>query len=162
LTATNTVPKDQALYHGFTKPREAHHDADLYRLYQRGMETIARQAAKNVRVILDSELKKVLYRDLAAAERQGEVGESRADIAERHGLRVVRGKIPVPVLRIEYETPHGEPARLDLELATEHYRYSSIAQKARAGFSIYARPQDAVNLRRILDQRELTAEILNL
>ena len=38
LAATKTVPKDQAIYHGFTKPREAHHDADLYRLYQRGLE----------------------------------------------------------------------------------------------------------------------------
>jgi len=27
------VPDEQAIYHGFVKPREAHHDADLYRLY---------------------------------------------------------------------------------------------------------------------------------
>ena len=70
-------------------------------------------------------------------------GEAKSDIAERHGLRVVRGTIPVPDLRIEYETADGEPARLDLELATEHYRFRNIAQKVRAGFSIYARSQDA-------------------
>ena len=51
---------------------------------------------------------------------------------------------------------------MDLELATEHYRFRNIAQKVRAGFSIYARAQDASNLRRVLDQNELTAEILRL
>jgi DNA-binding HxlR family transcriptional regulator len=162
LVATNNTAKDQALYHGFTKPREAHHDADLYRLYQRGLEKITREGGTRIRVILDSELKKNLYRDLARAEQKGNSGDAKAEIAERHGLRVVRGKIPVPDLRIEYETPDQEHTRVDLELATEHYRFRNIAQKVRAGFSIYARAQDASNLRRVLDQHELTAEILNL
>jgi hypothetical protein len=162
LIATKSAPKDQALYHGFTKPREVHHDADLYRLYQRGLEKIDREGGTNIRVILDSELKKNLYRDLARSERKGNSGDAKAEIAERHGLRVVRGKIPVPDLRIEYETPDQEHTRVDLELATEHYRFRNIAQKVRAGFSIYARAQDASNLRRVLDQHELTAEILSL
>ena len=162
LVATKNTPKDQALYHGFTKPREAHHDADLYRLYQRGLEKIVRAGGTNIRVILDSELKKNLYRDLARGEQKGNPGDTKSEIAERHGLRVVRGKIPVPDLRIEYETPDQEHTRVDLELATEHYRFRNIAQKVRAGFSIYARAQDASNLRRVLDQHELTAEILSL
>ena len=53
-------------------------------------------------------------------------------------------------------------ARVDLELATEHYRGSNLAEKVRAGFSLYARSQDAPGLRRVLDQKELTAEILSL
>jgi len=162
LSATKSASKDQALYHGFTKPREAHHDADLYRLYQRGLEKIAREGGTNMRVILDSELKKNLYRDLARTERKGNSGDAKTEIAERHGLRVVRGKIPVPDLRIGYETSDQEHTRVDLELATEHYRFRNIAQKVRAGFSIYARAQDASNLRRVLNQHELTAEILNL
>ena len=161
LAATNTVQKGQVLYHGFTKPREADHDADLYKLYQRGLEKASRDGGKNVRVILDSELKRTLYRDLARATEHGS-GEAKSAIAERHGLRVVGDTIPVPDLRIEYETTDGEPARLDLELATEHYRFRNIARKVQAGFSIYARRQDAQNLRRVLDQREITAEILNL
>jgi len=162
LAATNTTPKSQALYYGFTKPREAHHDADLYRLYQRGMEHIRREGGNNVRVILDAELKGNLFRDLAKAEREGKSDQAQSEVAEKHGLQVVGGKIPVPDLRIEYETPDHELARLDLELATEHYRARNIAQKARAGFSIYARAEDASNLRRILDQQELTAKILQL
>jgi hypothetical protein len=161
LAATNTVKKGQVLYHGFTKPREADHDADLYKLYQRGLERASRAGGKNIRVILDSELKRILYRDLARAGEQDQ-GDAKSAVAERHGLRVVRDTIPVPDLRIEYETADGEPARLDLELATEHYRFRNIARKVQAGFSIYARSQDAQNLRRVLDQREITAEILNL
>lgn len=161
LSATNTVRKGQVLYHGFTKPREANHDADLYKLYQRGLEKASQDGGKNIRVILDSELKRVLYRDLARSGEQGQ-RETKSAVAERHGLRVVRDTIPVPDLRLEYETGDGEPARLDLELATEHYRFRNIARKVLAGFSIYARSQDAQNLRRVLDQREITAEILNL
>jgi hypothetical protein len=161
LLATNTVPKEQALYHGFVKPRQAHHDADLYRLFQRGLDRIAREGGKNPRVVLDSELKKDLYRDLAAS-RPVRGRELRAEIAERHGLTVVGDRIPVPDVRIKYETRDDQHVHLDLELATEHYRSRDLAQKARARFSMYARPQDASNLRRVLDQQELTAEILNL
>ena len=48
------------------------------------------------------------------------------------------------------------------ELATSHYRGRNLAEKVRAGFSIYAHAEDASRLRRVLDQRELTAEILSL
>jgi hypothetical protein len=162
LHSTKTVPGDQALYHGFTKPREADHDADLYRLYQRGLETIVGTGGRPVRVVLDAELKRDVYRDVARLREKRPLTEAREEAAEHHGLHVVRGKIPVPDLRIEYETQDGELERMDLELATEHYRSRSLGQKARAGFSLYARPQDASNLRRVLDQQEITAEILNL
>jgi hypothetical protein len=162
LTDTHSAGKGQVLYHGFTKPREANHDADLYRLYQKAAEKIERRGGRNLRVVLDYEMKKRLYRDLA------KLGPGRASsgqkhlVAERHGLQVVRGKIPVPDIRIEYEARDSERARVDLELATSHYRGRNLAEKVRAGFSIYARAEDASKLRRVLDQRELTAEILSL
>src|SRR6185437_12647260 len=145
LRSTGTVPGNQATYYGFAKPREAHHDADLYRLYHKAAEKIDREGGKNPRVVLDFELKKRVFHDL-----------------EKHGLQLVRGKIPLPDLRIEFEGRDGEMARVDLELATEHYRGSNLAEKVRAGFSLYARAQDAPGLRRVLDQKELTAEILSL
>jgi len=55
--------------------------------------------------------------------------ESRNEIAARHGLEVVRGKVPVPDLRIEYETRDGEAARVDLELLTEHYRPGQVCRQ---------------------------------
>ena len=162
LTVTEKVPKNQAIYHGLTKPREAHHDADLYRMYYSAAEKIERQGGRNLRAILDYELKKRIYRDLAKLGPDGESAAKKKEIAERYGLQVVRGKIPLPDLRIEYETREGGVARVDLELATEHYRGHNLAEKVRAGFSIYAHAQDAAGLRRVLDQKELTAEILSL
>jgi len=162
LTETRVAGKDQALYHGFTKPREAHHDADLYRLYQKAAEKIERQGGRRLRVVLDYELKKHLYHDLAKLGKDRDSPSSKRVVAEQHGLKVVHGKIPMPDVRIEYESRDGEKARVDLELATGHYRGRNLAEKVRAGFSIYARVEDASRLRRVLDQRELTAEILSL
>ena len=50
----------------------------------------------------------------------------------------------------------------NLELATRNYRPRALAQKAKAGFSIYAPREDVSKLRRILDESELTARIFSL
>lgn len=162
LTQTQRAGKSQALYHGFTKSREAHHDADLYRLYQKAAGKIERQGGRNLRVVLDYEFKKRLYHDLAKLGKDRNSADGKHAVAQKHGLQVVRGKIPVPDVRIEYETRDGERARVDLELATGHYRGRTLSEKVRAGFSLYARAEDVSKLRRVLDQRELTAEILSL
>jgi len=162
LTETRIAGKEQALYFGFAKPREAHHDADLYRLYQKAADKIERCGGRNLRVVLDYELKKRVYHELAKLGSDRASAESKRTVAERHGLQLVRGKIPLPDVRIEYDTPDGERAGVDIELATSHYRGRHLAEKARAGFSIYAHASDVANLRRVLDQRELTAEILSL
>jgi len=157
LRTNRLVPRDQAVYHGFVKPREANHDADLYVLYQKETARIEAKRGRPVRVVLDFELKKKLNHDFA------KFGvEARKEIAARHGLRVVQGKIPVPDMRIEYEKPDGEMARVDLELVTEHYRGRSIADKVRAGFALYTPRGEGDRLRRVLDGQELTAEILSL
>ena len=96
------------------------------------------QGGRNLRVVLDYEMKKRLFRDLAKRGPSRASSEQKHLVAERHGLQVVRGKIPVPEIRIEYEARDGERARVDLELATGHYRGRNLAEKVRAGFSIYA------------------------
>ena len=162
LTKTNQLPDNQPIYHGLLKPREVKHDADLYRLYQKEAARIERAGGRPVRVLLDYELKRNLNRDLALLGRDKEGPNAKETIAEKHGLQVVNGKIPVPDLRIEYETPEAELRHVDLELATRDYRPRAMAEKAAAGFSLYARPEDASRLRRVLDEREITAGILNL
>jgi hypothetical protein len=162
VTKNTAAPTAQILYHGFTKPREAHHDADLYRLYQKAAEKIESSGGKSLRVILDYELKKRVYHDLAKLGKEQVSSSDKRPIAERHGLKMVHGKIPMPDVRIEYETRDGEKARIDLELATGHYRGRNLAEKVRAGFSLYAHADETSKLRRDLDQRELTAEILPL
>jgi len=42
LEHQNRVPKSQALYAGFVKPKELAHDAELYRLYQKVASEIER------------------------------------------------------------------------------------------------------------------------
>jgi hypothetical protein len=157
LRANRLVAQDQAVYYGFVKPREANHDADLYLLYQKESARIEEKGGRNLRVILDYELKKKINREIA---RLGT--DARPEIAARHGLQVVRNKIPIPDLRIEYETREGDTARVNLELVTEHYRGRQVADKVHAGFSLYTSRGEADHLRRVLDQRELTAEILSL
>ncbi len=157
LRANRLAPQGQAVYYGFVKPREANHDADLYRLYHKEAARIEEKGGRNLRVILDYELKRKINREIA---RLGT--EARPEIAARHGLQVVRNKIPVPDLRIEYETPDGDAARVNLELVTEHYRGRHVADKVHAGFSLYTPHGEADHLRRVLDQHELTAEILSL
>jgi hypothetical protein len=162
LRKTNQVPDNQPIYHGLAKPREIKHDADLYRLYQKEAGRIERDGGRPVRVILDYELKQNLNRDLARLGPQKDSLDAKEEIAEKHSLGVVNGKIPVPDLRLEYETPELELRHVDLELATREYRPRALAAKAAAGFSIYGRSDDASRLRRILDEREITAKILTL
>jgi len=77
-------------------------------------------------------------------------------------LPVVHGKVSLPDLRIEYANQEMEISRVDLELATGHYHAGHLAEKARAGFQIYARSGDAAGLRRIRDDREIMTSILSL
>lgn len=162
LKHTKQLPEEQAIYHGLLKPREVKHDADLYRLYQKEAARIEGTGGRPVRVILDYELKRHLNRDLAMLGSDKDDPDRKRDVAEKHHLQVVNGKIPLPDLRVEYETPELELRHIDLELATRDYRPRAMAEKAAAGFSMYSRPEDASRLRRVLDEQEITARILNL
>ena len=162
LKRTNQLPDNQPIYHGLVKPREVKHDADLYRLYQKEAARIERSGGRPVRVILDYEIKRNLNRDLTLLGPEKDNLDRKAEVAEKHGLALVNGKIPVPDMRVEYEDAELLLQRVDLELATREYRPRSLAEKAKAGFAIYGRAEDAPRLRRILDDRELTREILTL
>ena len=135
-----TREASQALYAGFVKPREIAHDSTIYRMYQAEAAHIREQGGRIKRVVLDFELKKKAYSPLAKARAISpeEFHRKQREIAEEHGLKVVEGKIRLPDLRIEYETASGDAARVDLELATEHYRGDHMAAKQGAGFKIYA------------------------
>jgi hypothetical protein len=162
VKTTGRLSEEQAIYHGLVKPREAKHDADLYRLYHKEAASIVHEGGKPLRVVLDFELKRILNRERVALGARKNNPEELERLAERHGLTVVDGKIPLPDLRIEYQTQEGELRQVDLELATRHYRPQGLAEKAKAGFSLYSPREDAPRLRRILDERELTAGILAL
>jgi hypothetical protein len=163
-TRPQGLAANQSLHHGFVKPREARHDATLYRLYQKASEKIEKDGGTNLRVVLDYELKRDLYRELAKLKSlpPSEQEARREQIALDHGLKVVDGKIPLPDLRIEYETQDHEQSRVDLELATRDYRGHHLAEKGKAGFSIYAPAADASRVRAAVQDPQLISEILSL
>ncbi len=159
LSHHNFVPDGQAIYHGFVKPKEARHDADLYRLYHKVAREIDDVGGKVRRVVLDYELKQELYKKLAQVDPNKKLDYERIRVAYEYDLKVVNDKIPVPDLRIEYEDESRELRRLDLEIATRDYRPQGLAEKAKAGFHLFARQQDHPKLRRVLDTQEITARI---
>jgi hypothetical protein len=154
----------QVLHAGFVKAREIRHDAALYRMFQAESARIEAAGGRVRRVVLDYELKKKVYSPLAKAKQLAPLDYARkqTEIARQNGLTVVAGKIPLPDLRIEYETEEGEMARVDLELATGHYHARSLQEKIQAGFKLYAPEGDRSRLHRVLDEREITASILSL
>jgi hypothetical protein len=165
LSRGQVVSRDQATYHGLKKLREAAHDADLYRLYNKVSDEIESRGGRLLRVRLDYEIKDELYSRIArTAKEKGRRPEAvRAEVAERYHLKVESGKIPIPDLRIEYVNENDSQIQhRDLELATDHYRPRGLSEKARAGFQIYARREETSRLRRIRDEQELTAAIYSL
>jgi hypothetical protein len=162
LERAQLVSHRQATYHGLVKPKEARHDADLYRLYQQVARDIEGSGGKVRRVVLDFELKKDLYKSLSRMRPDKDPRYERIFIANQCDLKVVDGKIPIPDLRIEYEDDCREIRRLDLEVATRDYRPQGLGEKAKAGFHLFARQQDHAKLRRVLDTHEITARIFSL
>ena len=154
----------QMIHSGFVKSREVRHDAAIYRMFQAEKERIVATGGRVRRVVLDYELKKKVYSPLAKAKQLPPLDYARkqAEIAKQNDLTVVAGKIPLPDLRIEYETQDGEMSRVDLELATGHYHGKSLQEKAQAGFKFYAADEERSQLHRVLDEREITAAILSL
>ena len=158
------VPGDQWLYHGFVKPREIDHDADLYKVYQKEAADIERQGGKPIKVRLDSELKGAVNRDREAAGRlpEGQKQPWLKAVAEQHGLTIKGGTIQFPDIQIEYETAEGTLAHANIELVSENYRGDAIRSKAGAGFKVYARVGDANRVKRALQDTGAVEEILSI
>ena len=156
------VPAGQALYTGFVKSAELRHDAAIYAVYHRESALIERAGGRVTRVVLDYELKKKAYSPLAKAKtlQPAEYAKRQAEIAQANGLRIVKDHIVFPDLRIEYIDRSGVAGAVDLEVASESYHGSHAAEKAAAGFKIYASPEVAARLSRALEEREITADIL--
>jgi DNA-binding MarR family transcriptional regulator len=156
--------ENQVFYHGFVKTRETEHDAAIYQLYQKEAENIIQSGGKVTRVIVDFELKKSVNRKLTRLSSlpEDEQAERKSEVANAHGLTVVKGRIQIPDLRLEYEDRDHNPAKVDLELATGHYRHASLAAKSGAGFKIYASASDAMRLRPAMADPEIMQEIFSL
>ena len=130
--------RPQVFYEGVVKLRELAHDAQLYRLFTSEREAIEAEGGTVTRVSLDYELKRDYYQYAEDRIRNGAARDAaRREFAEQHDLPFGQGRIKLPDLRIEYETPEGDRGWRDVELATEHYSRSQVAGKQAAGFSVY-------------------------
>lgn len=158
------LPKNQAVYAGFVKPAEVPHDAGIYQMYQAEAREIEANGGRIRRVVLDYELKKQVYSKLARERDSGvlEYARRQQEIANEQRLPMVDGRIALPDLRIEYETPEGDLDHVDLELATEHYHRGHMDVKVRAGFKMYGFVSTSRGRRAQWEGRELSATVLSL
>jgi DNA-binding PadR family transcriptional regulator len=158
------IREEQRVYHGFVKPKELDHDADLYKVYQKAAKKIEEGGGKPVRVRLDFELKESINR---AKEAAGHLPKDmrerwlRAE-AEEHGLTTDGSTIHLPDLQVEYITSDGRLERENLELLSKNYREDGIRSKVSAGFTIYARAGEMPRIRRALQETGLVREVLSL
>ena len=161
---TSGLPRDQALYHGFVKPREIEHDADLYKVYQQAVEKIRSEGGKPLKVRLDFELKGAVQREKNAVKGLPQEEQKRRleAFARERTLAINGTKIHVPDVQLEYESRDGEVERANLELVSENYRNEGIRGKADSGFAIYARGEDAARIRRALQDTHTVERILSI
>lgn len=158
------LPEGQKIYHGFVKPRELDHDADLYKVYQKAVKDIEQRGGKPVRVRLDFELKESINRAKQAAGQLPEEMRQRwlAAVAEEHGLKTDGRTIHLPDVQVEYQTRKGRIERENLELLSRNYREDGIRSKAAAGFRIYARAAETSRIRRALQDTGFVREVLSI
>ena len=158
------LPEEQRLYHGFVKPKELDHDADLYKVYQKAAQEIREKGGKPTRVRLDFELKESLNRVKEAASRLPEEQKAKSlkAVAEQYGLTIKGTTIQVPDIQVEYETAEGDIARANLESVSENYRGEAIRGKAESGFKVYARGGDSNRVRHALQDSGIVQEVLSI
>jgi len=130
---------NQTIYSGIVKRRELRHDAAIYDVYQKEALKISESGGTPKRVVLDFELKKNVNRQLAKIQNlpPAERERQRKEIADAHELKIVKGKIQLPDVRVEYESRDQEQCKVDLECVTGHYKARQIVAKAAAGFKLY-------------------------
>ena len=169
------LPRDQKVYAGLVKPREVEHDSQIYRAYQKEAERIERSGGTNLRVRLDFEIKadvqKAIYRE-RKADPSRDMAEIKEEVAARHELPFVNGKIQIPDARIDYDLPRdpdndidqgSRSGHQDIEVLTAAYHVGHLRSKAQAGFRNYASSADRSSLTaKIEDDSHLMENILDL
>ena len=131
----------QRFWGGRAKAREASHEAGVYRAGREECRRLEGEGAAVRRIRCDSELKSAVAR--AAEKVRARSGREAAERAKREAAKaldvpVVDGKVVYPDLQIEYIDAEGSLGRVNVEVATGHYRAKEIAAKMAAGFRMHA------------------------
>jgi hypothetical protein len=91
------------------KPREAEHDAQVYRAYLKEWERIEKNGGSNPGVVLDFELKADIQKAIHARQKakpDEELSAIKQQVAEQFDLKFI-DSIQIPDLRIEYDLDQG-------------------------------------------------------
>jgi hypothetical protein len=164
---TSELPQNQKLYSGLVKPREAEHDAQIYRAYRKEAESIEQKGGINLRVQLDFELKSEVQKAIHAARKADPdrgMTQIKLQVAQQFELPYINDGIQIPDARIQYEMDQGSrTGHEDIEVLTAAYRSGHLRAKAQAGFRAYASPSDRASLSaKIEDDHRLMENILEL
>lgn len=175
LIKQGDLPKDQRVYAGLVKPREAEHDSQIYRAYRKEAESIESRGGSNLRVRLDFEIKSDVQKAIYAerkADPAHDMAEIKEQVAKQFDLPFVDGSIQIPDARIEYDLPREGAQDMDLgsrtghediEVLTAAYHAGHLRAKAQAGFRNYASAFDRATLTsKIEDDHHLMENILEL
>ena len=143
------LDRDQQTHAGLVKRGELSHDTAIYRAARIEQAKLTKQGAVLNRVRIDAEMKKQIARAGETARARG--GKAAADAArfqaaEDMGLPVRDGEVLYPDAQLEYTDAEGRTGRVNIEIATEHYRIGGIAAKARAGFQLHGNGAQAARL----------------
>ena len=132
--------KEQQTWSGLVKKAELSHDTAVYRAARIEQRRLLGQGARIRRVRIDAELKKQVARATETA--RAKEGRAAADAARRKAAQELElpmkdGRVVFPDAQIEYQDVEGRSGRVNVEIASEHYRSGSIAAKAQAGFQMH-------------------------
>ena len=140
------LDRQQKAWSELVKPHELQHDVAVFRAARIEQVRLLEQGAVLKRVRLDAELKgEVAQATETARAREGKAAAdaARFEAAERLGLPVKDGRVAYPDAQLEVGI-EGRTGRVNIEIATEHYRSGSIVAKAAAGFAIHGSTGRAV------------------
>lgn len=172
------VPQGQSVYYGFVKPREMEHDSLIYRAYGDSARRIENDGGTNLRVKLDFEIKADVQKDIYRARKvdpKRDMADIKKEVATKHELPFVNGKIQIPDARIEFDRKIDEAQRQDpdqgsrtgghedIEVLTAAYRPGHLRAKAQAGFRAYTSSADRSSITaKIEDEHNMMREIFDL
>ena len=141
LAVKRGLDPEQRAWAGMVKPRDAAHDADVAKACRKEIEALAGQGARLRRILIDAELKGILAkRSETARARQGKEEADRARRKAADELHLPcddQGHVQIPDAQIQYVDEAGNLGRVNVEVASDHYREASVKAKSAGGFSMH-------------------------
>ncbi len=132
----------QRTWSGLVKRSELSHDTEVYRACNWERRRLLEEGVTLRRIRIDAELKSAVARRSERARVRK--GKEAADATRRRAARELslpvdeEGRVLYPDAQLEYTDATGRIGRVNIEVASGHYRDKSILAKSSAGFALHA------------------------